>query len=383
MSIARISLVFFLICNTSNLFSQGILMGSGTATTPDASAALEIQAQYQGFLPPRLTTAQRDSILQPAQGLLIYNTQTGCIDYWTGLFWANLCGTCQPQPSQANAGDPSQLNYQISQWDTTFHADFNNNQLPAGVLLSGSASITNGLLQLTPNQSGTQGSAVLLQNAPSSTSEIYEVYFDMFHGGGSGADNHVVYFGDSAEIITLLSNGSPANALSINFCSYNNSSYCNRVSVSYNNVQLGMIQPFTWRNQTVPVKIELNANGVEAIWINNIKILGPIALPSAWKSTNKSNWKWGFNGYCGGLNDFHRLDNMLIRCATQFSVPLNAQNPTQGNGSWTISTGAQGTINNTQIHNPTFIGNVGILYTLQWQVGNICGNNSDTITIDY
>ncbi|MFT4698699.1 MAG: hypothetical protein ACI9SJ_001855 [Flavobacteriaceae bacterium] len=47
-------------------------VGVGT-TTPDLSSALDISSTSQGLLMPRLTTTQRDAIVSPAKGLIIYN----------------------------------------------------------------------------------------------------------------------------------------------------------------------------------------------------------------------------------------------------------------------------------------------------------------------
>lgn len=47
--------------------------GIGT-TTPNASAKLEVAATDKGFLLPRLTSAQKDAIVSPANGLLVYQT---------------------------------------------------------------------------------------------------------------------------------------------------------------------------------------------------------------------------------------------------------------------------------------------------------------------
>jgi len=55
------------------LLAQGIGLGT---TTPDASAALDITSTDKGVLVPRLTTAQREMIASPAQGLLVYDTDT-------------------------------------------------------------------------------------------------------------------------------------------------------------------------------------------------------------------------------------------------------------------------------------------------------------------
>ena len=48
-------------------------VGIGT-TTPNASAALDVQSTTQGMLVPRMTAAQRGLIGTPATGLLVYQT---------------------------------------------------------------------------------------------------------------------------------------------------------------------------------------------------------------------------------------------------------------------------------------------------------------------
>jgi hypothetical protein len=47
--------------------------GIGT-TTPHASAKLDITSVDKGFLPPRMTSSQRDAIPSPAAGLMVYQT---------------------------------------------------------------------------------------------------------------------------------------------------------------------------------------------------------------------------------------------------------------------------------------------------------------------
>lgn len=82
-------LFIFLILSINNLFAQ---VGIGT-TIPDASSALDIASTTAGFLPPRLTTIQRDAIISPAVGLIIYNTSINCVEWWNGNLWQNACGT--------------------------------------------------------------------------------------------------------------------------------------------------------------------------------------------------------------------------------------------------------------------------------------------------
>jgi hypothetical protein len=48
-----------------------IYVGSGTAS---ASAAIQADSTTQGFLPPRMTTAEKNAIATPAAGLVVYDT---------------------------------------------------------------------------------------------------------------------------------------------------------------------------------------------------------------------------------------------------------------------------------------------------------------------
>ncbi len=57
---------------------------------PDPSAALDINYINKGLLFPRLTTAQRDAIANPANGLHIYNTDCGVDNYFNGSFWVPI-----------------------------------------------------------------------------------------------------------------------------------------------------------------------------------------------------------------------------------------------------------------------------------------------------
>ena len=83
------------ILNGTNFYNNGSNIGVGT-TTPNASAKLEVNSTVQGFLPPRMTTAQRDAILSPAAGLTIYNTTVNCLQWWNGTSWYDGCGNNIP-----------------------------------------------------------------------------------------------------------------------------------------------------------------------------------------------------------------------------------------------------------------------------------------------
>jgi hypothetical protein len=59
----------------------------GATTTQNASAVLDVESTTRGFLPPRMTTAQRDLIATPAAGLVIYNTSTNKHQGYNGTTW--------------------------------------------------------------------------------------------------------------------------------------------------------------------------------------------------------------------------------------------------------------------------------------------------------
>jgi hypothetical protein len=70
-------------------------VGIGTLS-PNNSAALEVASTNKGFLPPRMTTAQRDAIASPATGITLFCTDcnandasTGVMQTYNGTTWKN------------------------------------------------------------------------------------------------------------------------------------------------------------------------------------------------------------------------------------------------------------------------------------------------------
>ena len=65
------------------------------ATKTEASAVLEVNSTVQGFLPPRMTNAQKLSIASPVAGLLIWCKNCGVsgeIQVYNGSIWTNMIG---------------------------------------------------------------------------------------------------------------------------------------------------------------------------------------------------------------------------------------------------------------------------------------------------
>jgi hypothetical protein len=61
-------------------------VGIGTST-PNNSAILDVSSTTKGLLIPRLTTAQRNAIANPAAGLLIYDTDNKKLSVYNGSTW--------------------------------------------------------------------------------------------------------------------------------------------------------------------------------------------------------------------------------------------------------------------------------------------------------
>jgi len=74
----------------------------GSSTT-DASAKLSVTSTTQGFLPPRMTTTQKNAISSPAAGLMVYDNTLGKYNYYNGSSWQELgAGASQWTSSGAN-----------------------------------------------------------------------------------------------------------------------------------------------------------------------------------------------------------------------------------------------------------------------------------------
>jgi hypothetical protein len=77
---------FLLVTFFFNLNAQ---VSIGTQNT-DPSAILELKSTTKGLLIPRVSLIQRDAIVSPWKGLLIYNTDKFCFNSYNGVVWDDL-----------------------------------------------------------------------------------------------------------------------------------------------------------------------------------------------------------------------------------------------------------------------------------------------------
>ena len=87
-------------------------VGIGT-TSPNASAILDISSTTKGFLPPRMTTAQELAIVSPANGLLVFNSSTKCLDMYSSSTstWESVYCSCPALPTLSAISGLSQVCY--------------------------------------------------------------------------------------------------------------------------------------------------------------------------------------------------------------------------------------------------------------------------------
>lgn len=80
--------------NTNIIIPTGISVqavdGIGIGGALDAKAILSLVSTTKGFLPPKMTTTQRDAIVTPTEGLMIYNTSTKQYNLYDGSNWLPL-----------------------------------------------------------------------------------------------------------------------------------------------------------------------------------------------------------------------------------------------------------------------------------------------------
>ncbi|MEP7232820.1 MAG: hypothetical protein ABI691_21350 [Ginsengibacter sp.] len=197
-------LAFFLMANIG--FAQNV--GIGTLT-PDASAQLDISSTDKGMLVPRMTSAQRNAVVTPATGLLIYQTDnTPGFYFYNGSSWASVAGsaTLTGWSTTGNTGTISTNNFLGTTDDQPLSFKLNNTNagrwdhqranyfigLNAGKSIStGSTNIGIGTNALTSTNGGNGNIGIGHRAININTSGSYNtgVGYDALYGNTGGSFN--------------------------------------------------------------------------------------------------------------------------------------------------------------------------------------------------
>ncbi len=96
--------LYFLIALVSMLASSAMaqVAVNTDGSLPDPSAGLDVKFNIKGLLPPRMTFAERNSILNPAEGLTVFCTNcntdgTAVLSTFQGGHWRDISKGC-PSP---------------------------------------------------------------------------------------------------------------------------------------------------------------------------------------------------------------------------------------------------------------------------------------------
>jgi len=96
-----LSVAVFLLSGAA--FPQGAAVNTSGASA-DPSAIFDANSNSQGILIPRMTTAERNLIFSPAQGLQVFNTTTLCLEFYIGSSWQAIGCGCTTHPDAVIAG---------------------------------------------------------------------------------------------------------------------------------------------------------------------------------------------------------------------------------------------------------------------------------------
>jgi trimeric autotransporter adhesin len=87
--------LYFWTCIVSFLASLPLCSQIKIGNNPERisqASVLELESNHRVLVITRVTTQEMEQIT-PLEGALAFNTDTGCIHYFDGTFWKNLCAT--------------------------------------------------------------------------------------------------------------------------------------------------------------------------------------------------------------------------------------------------------------------------------------------------
>ncbi|MCX8512463.1 MAG: autotransporter-associated beta strand repeat-containing protein, partial [Chthoniobacteraceae bacterium] len=186
---------------------------------------------------------------------------------------------------------------------TYISADFSTP--PAGAFVYGSANVSNGECVLTPAQNGTVG--YLLFDVLASNPTTFTAQFDYRVADGNGADgtsfNYGLIDGPGGTEWGMTNTG-----LVVSLVEYGEQ----RVSVSLNGNMLQTANVTLIGNEYKKVVINIDDANQLSLSVGGVVLMSNVDLGSAYGTTDKSAWQFGFASRCGGLCNKHSIDNFSV-----------------------------------------------------------------------
>jgi hypothetical protein len=171
--------------------SGKVIVGASSAAS--ASAVLEASSTTQGFLPPRMTSTQRNAISSPAAGLMIWNTTDIELEVYNGLFWVNMNGITDQTLTIGQTYQGGIVAYILGELDPGYDANVQHGLIAATSYQSSGITWSNGGTYTTTGATGTaigtglaNTNAIIASQGPTATS--YAAALARAYKGGGYTD---------------------------------------------------------------------------------------------------------------------------------------------------------------------------------------------------
>ena len=69
---------------------DGLYVTADFSVAKNASSIVEFKSTTKGFLPPRMTTAEKNAIVTPAAGLIVYDSTLNKLCVRTAAAWETI-----------------------------------------------------------------------------------------------------------------------------------------------------------------------------------------------------------------------------------------------------------------------------------------------------
>lgn len=243
-------------------------IGIGT-TTPNSSAILELKASDRGLLIPRTSTASRTAIVNPAKGLMIYDSTSSSFWFHNGIVWTQIGASANGWFLTGNIGT-NPANDFIGTTDAKSLV-FKVNNIKAGFIDHSSASnLALGYQSLFSNTIGTKNTAIGYRSLSNNTNGYQNTAI-----GDSALFSNIDGFNNTAAGSFALNeniSGQQNTAIGYSALIHNNNGNLNTAlgtgamyqnSTGYNNVANGAYAMF---NNTTGTSN--SANGMYALYLN-------------------------------------------------------------------------------------------------------------------
>ena len=162
LSVPQQNMYFNRLLGTLQLYNGGAQNFDSTANL--ASSILSLESTTKGFLPPRMTTTQKNAIATPATGLVVYDTTLNALSSFNGTTWSSggggatwgsITGTLSTQTDLQSA-----LDAKVPYTGATTNVDLGEWELKAGQV------------EFDQTPTGTAGTAIMRWNDQDGTVDL-------------------------------------------------------------------------------------------------------------------------------------------------------------------------------------------------------------------